>query len=228
MTSPAKCPPKRPQWHFRSVGQYILVGLVIVVVGTVVALWVASSFSGDGASEVSIAEGAQVNVDEPSEVNIGEPPEINVNGPTEVIIKEPAEVIIEQPAAQRSAPPPETTIELTAGDCSRFAVYAQGRWSPMGTAVRSEPTIAAPQTDSIQPNVIISVDGWIRSDAPYPSNPAPWNENVWFRLTDRWGWVSFAGVRASSTHASGTDGPAGGGSPVELIDECELPSRTNG
>ena len=218
MASPAKRPPERPQWHFRSVWQYILVGLVIVVGGGLLVWWLISVVSGDDVSEVNVGEAA--------EVIISETPEVNVEQPSEVIISEPAEVIIEQPAAQTSVPPPEPTSEPTAGDCERFPVYAQGRWPPMGTAVRSEPTRAAPQTDSIQPNVIISVDGWIRSDAPYPTNSAPWNENVWFRLTDRSGWVSFAGVRASPSHSGGTDGPAEGGWPVELLDECEIPALT--
>ena len=255
MAIPAERPPERPerpQWHFRSVFQYIAVGLVIVVVGTVAARWVASAFFGDDESEAAIDEVAEinvdeateinvdepteviikepgeVNVDEPSELNIVEPPEVNVDEPTEVIIKEPGEVIIEQPAAQTSEPPPEPTSAPTAGDCDRFPVYAQGRWPPPGAAIRSEPTRAAPQTDSVQPNVIISVDGWVRSDAPYPTNNPPWNENVWFRLTDRSGWVSFAGVRASPSHPGDTDGLAEGGWPVELLDECEIPTLTKG
>ena len=194
MGSPAKRPPERPQWHFRSVWQYIVVGLVIVVGGSLLTWGVVSVLSGDDPSEVNIPEGAEVTTTQPA-------------APTTTTTTEP---------------PPAPT----AGDCDRFPVYAQGRALPMGTAVRSEPTIAAPQTDSIQPNVIISVDGWVRSDAPYPTNPDPWNENVWFRLTDRSGWVSFAGVRASPSHADGTDGPAEGGWPVELLDECEIPALT--
>ncbi|MYA40580.1 MAG: hypothetical protein F4Z31_02320 [Gemmatimonadetes bacterium] len=214
MSLPTSEPPTTGQpWHSRSVGRYFVVGVGIVVVGSLLVWGIRSIVSDDeDPTEVDVAEGAEVNVDEPSEV----------------IIKEPTEVIIEQPAAQTSAPPPETTSAPTAGDCDRFPVYAQGRWTQIGTAVRSEPTRAAPQTDSIQPNVIISVDGWVRSDAPYPTNDPPWNEDVWFRLTDRSGWVSFAGVRASPSHLGGTDGPAEGGWPVELKPECEIPSLTKG
>ena len=96
----------------------------------------------------------------------------------------------------------------------------------MGAAMRSEPTAVAPRTASRQPNVVISVDGWIQIDAPYPDNPEPWNENVWFRLTDRSRWVSFAGVPAATSHADSTDGTAGGGQSVELKDECEILAPT--
>ena len=216
MASPAERPPERQQWHFRSVGQYILVGLVIAVGGILLGWWLISVISGDDGPGVGIDETPEVNIDEAAEVTI-----------------EAAEVTIEQAEPeQTSEPPPEPSEppepprEPTAGDCERFPVYAQGRWPPPGTAVRTEPTIAAPKDRSIQPNVIISVDGWVRSDAPYPTNDAPWNENVWFRLTDDSGWVSFAGVRASPSHPGGTDGIAEGGWPVELLDECEIPSLT--
>ena len=219
MTPSSKRPTERPPPHSRSAWQNIWVGLLVFVVGSGLVWVLQSVFFGGDPSEVNVEEPGEVNVNEPGEVNVNEPGEVNVEEPGEVIISGPATVIIEQPAATEPPEPPEPTPEPTAGDCDRFPVYAQGRWPPMGTAVRSEPTRAAPQTDSVQPNVIISVDGWVRSDAPYPTNPAPWNENVWFRLTDRSGWVSFAGVRASPSHADGTEG---GGQPVELIDECEL------
>lgn len=108
-----------------------------------------------------------------------------------------------------------------AEECEAFAVYAQGRWAPYGATVRRGPSITTTRVAAITPNVAIPVDGWATTDAAYPDNPDPWNSPVWFHLTDGTGWVSFPGVRSTPSDPQGTDGPAGGGSPVELAPECE-------
>ena len=119
--------------------------------------------------------------------------------------------------------PPTTTTEPFSGGCDPFAVYSQGRWGPSGATVRDEPYPAAPEVRTVQANAVISVDGWAETEAPYPTtNEPPWNSAVWFRLTSRAGYVSFAGVRAEPTTPAGTDGPHQGGQPVELRDECQL------
>lgn len=133
---------------------------------------------------------------------------------------------------QEPTPPPETpTQEPTppAGeadendsDCEPFAVYSQGRWTPYGATIREGPSIAATRVTAITPNVAIPVNGWTITDAAYPENPEPWNSPVWFRLTDGSGWVSFPGVRSRTSEPGGTDGPAGGGWPVDLTPECEI------
>ena len=75
--------------------------------------------------------------------------------------------------------------------------------------------------DGFAANTIIPVNGWVATEAPYLTNPDPWDSDVWFHLTNGTGWVSFAGVRAEPSFATGTDGPKGGGRPVILLSECE-------
>lgn len=237
MDPSAERPAERRAWHPHSRTDYITTGVVIGVLGTVFGAVAAVLILGGGDS---------------SEVTIPEPESAAVDQPVEAINEDPVKATIEPLADQghslprdteTSAPGPadasasaeqghSTTSESSTSDpttseppdegCDRFAVYAQGRLSPSGTAVRTDPSLTAPQTGSIQANVVISVDGWVRTDAPYPDNDPPWNEPVWFRLTDRSGWVSFVGVRSKPSHPGGTDGPEAGGWPVDLNEECEI------
>lgn len=118
------------------------------------------------------------------------------------------------------------------GGCERFHVYAQGRLSSpgYGAALRVDPFLSAPRgdvdpstprIDGFAANTILSVNGWVATEAPYATEPDPWDSDVWFHLTNGMGWVSFAGVRAQASHPGETDGPAGGGQPVEIRPECE-------
>ena len=121
-----------------------------------------------------------------------------------------------------------TTTEreaTTTDECDRFAVYAQGRWTPYGAAVREEPFISSSRVRGIPPNVAISVDAWVETEAAYPDNSEPWDSAVWFRLSDGTGWVSFPGVRSRTSGPEGTDGPAGGGQPVILEENCQVEWR---
>ena len=108
------------------------------------------------------------------------------------------------------------------GGCEKFAVYAQNRWAPYGTAVRTQPDVLAPKEDkSFAPNEVIAVDGWVHTSQPaYPTNTPPWNSDVWFHVANFDGWVSFAGVRAEPT-AQDPTGRADGGPAAPTTQDCE-------
>lgn len=113
----------------------------------------------------------------------------------------------------------DPTIQIEGG-CDPFRVHAQNRWSPFGAAVREAPNIESTQLYAVQGNDVIFVDGWVHSRAPYPTNTAPWNSDVWFHVVDG-GWVSFAGVRENPTAPDPEDGFGEGGDPAVLIPECQ-------
>lgn len=106
------------------------------------------------------------------------------------------------------------------GGCEPFTLYSQNRWAPVGTAVRAAPNIQTTKVSSFAPNEVLTVDGWVRSRAPYPENPAPWNSDAWFHLADDSGWVSFAGVRVEPTYYDESLQSDDGGAPAPLIEEC--------
>lgn len=110
------------------------------------------------------------------------------------------------------------------GGCEAFRVYAQNRWDPLGTAVREEPNVLASKLDpSFAPNEVIAVDGWLDTGEPvYPTNPAPWNSGIWFRLANREGWISFAGVRGEPTTPDPTGLSDDGGLPALPPKDCEV------
>jgi hypothetical protein len=70
-------------------------------------------------------------------------------------------------------------------------------------------------------NAVISVNGWVYGTADYPTNPPPWNSNIWFHLTDGAGWVAYPAVRAYPM----TPDPDGlnpdGGPPVATSKSCQ-------
>jgi len=107
------------------------------------------------------------------------------------------------------------------GGCAPFSAIAQNRYPPYGTAIRAQPNALSTQLGSFTGNKAISVNGWVYGTAEYPTNPPPWNSNVWFHLTDGAGWVSFAGVRAYPM----TPDPDGlnpdGGPPVAIAKDCQ-------
>jgi hypothetical protein len=115
------------------------------------------------------------------------------------------------------APPGVATL---VGGCDPFTVFAQNRWTPLGTAVRDVPTPTAKKIKGFSPNELIGVDGWVRTRAPYPSNTPPWTSDVWFHLSHDSGWVSFAGVRADPTSPDPTGHDADGGRSAPTPDEC--------
>lgn len=111
-------------------------------------------------------------------------------------------------------------VSTLAGGCDPFTVHAQNRWRPYGAAVRAAPYAAAKKVGGYESNELISVDGWVRTRAPYPTNNPPWNSDVWFHLSDDTGWVSFAGVRADPTPQDPTGMDPDGGRPAPTPAEC--------
>lgn len=106
------------------------------------------------------------------------------------------------------------------GGCDTFSVYAQNRYDPPGAAVRVEPLRTGLQMGGYLPNQLIPVDGWVRTRAAYPSNPPPFDSDVWFHLADDKGWVSFAGVRADPTDRAPTNFDDDGGRAAPTPPEC--------
>jgi hypothetical protein len=106
------------------------------------------------------------------------------------------------------------------GGCSPFQVFAQNRWAPYGTAVRSAPSILSKQIGAKDPNQSLAVNGWVHGTVAYPRNTPPWNSDVWFHLADGAGWVSFAGTRADPVSRDPT-GLADGGPPAQTDPACE-------
>lgn len=114
-------------------------------------------------------------------------------------------------------------------ECDPFVVYAQNRWEPYGAAVREEPDLSSPKlrTPGFAPNEAITVDGYVKTgEAVYPTNPEPWDSDVWFRVyndvSKGVAWVSFAGVRAEPSVHDETLISEDGGIPVALDPACEI------
>jgi hypothetical protein len=118
-----------------------------------------------------------------------------------------------------SSPPTGEGVGMSGG-CAPFQVFAQGRWRPRGAAIRAAPSVLSTQVGSFPANMSISVNGWVYGRPAYPTNVAPWNNGVWYHLTDGVGWVSFAGVRATPVAFDPT-GLADGGPPAPIASSCE-------
>ena len=118
-----------------------------------------------------------------------------------------------------SASGPAGAVVGMSGGCTPFQVFAQGRWRPLGTAIREAPSVLSTQVGSFPANMSISTNGWVYGRPAYPTNVAPWNSAVWFHLTDGAGWVSFPGVRASPVAFDPT-GLANGGPPAATSPRC--------
>lgn len=123
-------------------------------------------------------------------------------------------------ALRLSDPVPQGVAGLIGG-CTRFNLFAQNRYPPLGARVMETPLPAARKVGGRAGNEIVTVDGWARTRAPYPTNTAPWNSDIWFHLADQSGWVSFAGLRSepSSPDMNGHD--PYGGEPAGLDRGCE-------
>lgn len=106
------------------------------------------------------------------------------------------------------------------GSCDPFRVYAQNRYPPLGAAIRAAPEVESRQMGSEAGNKAIIVDGWVRSRVGYPSNPPPWDSDVWFHLADDSGWVSFAGVRELPTSPDESGLDPDGGPPAPASEAC--------
>ncbi len=106
--------------------------------------------------------------------------------------------------------------------CETFRVYAQNRWQPYGTAVREEPDVLSKKLDpGFAPNEVIAVNGYVRTGrAIYPDNIPPWNSDIYFRLANRAGWVSFPGVRGEPSTPDPTGLSSDGGVPAPTSAEC--------
>jgi hypothetical protein len=106
------------------------------------------------------------------------------------------------------------------GGCAPFNIYAQNQFKPFGTLLWASPSPVAPNSPGFSPNQLITVDGWVRTRTPYPSNQPPWDSDVWFHLADNGGWVTFAGVRAVPTTPDPQGGFGPGSSPAPLASSC--------
>ena len=76
------------------------------------------------------------------------------------------------------------------GGCAPFQVFAQNRWKPYGAAIRAQPNVLSELVGTEPGNFSLSVNGWVYSRPAYPTNTPPWNNGVWYHLTDGAGWVS--------------------------------------
>ncbi len=118
----------------------------------------------------------------------------------------------------REEPPPG--VAASTGGCQPFTVFAPDRWRPRGAAVRGAPLPKSPKIAAFSGNALVTVDGWVRTQPPYPHNPEPFNNEYWFHLADDSGWVAFAGVRADSTPFDPTGLDRNGGRAAPLDPEC--------
>jgi hypothetical protein len=121
------------------------------------------------------------------------------------------------PSSQASA----SAVVGMSGGCPPFQVFAQDRWKPYGAAIRAQPNVQSQLVGTDPGNFSLSVDGWVYSRAPYPTNTPPWNSNVWYHLTDGAGWVAFAGVRATPSAEDPTGLSKYGGDPAPNSRSCE-------
>jgi hypothetical protein len=106
------------------------------------------------------------------------------------------------------------------GGYAPFELYAQNRWIPHGTAIRTAPSPTSREVGSYSPNHLVDVNGWVYGVVTYPKNTPPFNSNVWYHLADNNGWVSFAGVRSQPAINDPTL-RANGGPPAPVSSLCE-------
>ena len=123
-------------------------------------------------------------------------------------------------SGQVPTPSSSTSTTSTPSRCTTFTVYAQNRWDPQGAARRVAPDHTSAQSGGFAGNAPISVNGWTSGTTPYPQNPPPFNNNIWYRLADGSGWVSFPGTRATPT--SYAPQSADGGPPSATPQACRI------
>lgn len=126
------------------------------------------------------------------------------------------------PAPPPSEPAPQPAPEPVPAEptCSTFTVWAQNRWDPQGASLRAQPDHNSEWLAGFAGNAALTVDGWTHGSQPYPDNPGPFNNDVWYHLADGSGWVSFAAVRGGETSYDPNSGD--GGPPAEIPSECEI------
>jgi hypothetical protein len=124
-----------------------------------------------------------------------------------------------------SKPQPPSHVIGFVGGCDRFRVFAQNRWMPYGATRRVAPDPKADANGNFDPNQLISINGYVRTQAAYPTNPPPFNSDVWFHVADDSGWVPLAAVRAQPTTQDPTGLDAFGGQPVPLAEDCAGTNR---
>jgi hypothetical protein len=114
----------------------------------------------------------------------------------------------------------DTNGRSLVGGCEPFNVYAQNQFQPAGTLVWASPSPVAENQPAFAANQLITVDGWVRTRSPYPSNSPPWDSDAWFHLANDAGWVSFGGVRAVPTTQAESGESVSSGYPAPLDSEC--------
>lgn len=107
------------------------------------------------------------------------------------------------------------------GGCGSYTIYAQGRWDPLGAALRAKPDGNAKKVGGFGANEPIVVNGWVHGGSTlYPNNPAPYDNDIWFHLANDSGWVSFGGTRAEPVDRDPTDRNPDGGVPAPTPQDC--------
>lgn len=114
----------------------------------------------------------------------------------------------------------EPAIAPLKGGCGAYTILAQGRWDPLGAALRARPDGAAKKVGGFAANEPIVVNGWVRGSTMYPNNPAPYNSDIWFHVADGTGGVSFGGTRAQPVDRDPTDRNSYGGVPAPTPQDC--------
>lgn len=113
-------------------------------------------------------------------------------------------------------------VDTLSGGCpDGWQVYAQNRWTPVGTAVRKSPNVDAEQIDSVSPNIPFMVDGWVHTSVTYEHNRPPFDSDVWLHKKRGGGWVSFPGVRETTTPFDPSGLAENGGLPAPLPEDCK-------
>ena len=122
---------------------------------------------------------------------------------------------------------PDTAVVGMVGGCEPFLIYAQNEWAPLGAVKRSGPSPTAHVLGQYDGNEPIAVDGWVHAIPAYPTNYPPFDSDIWFRVADGSGWVSFAGLRAAPTRPLTTPSE-GGTKAAPAPEECQGAVRAPG
>lgn len=112
--------------------------------------------------------------------------------------------------------------------CTPSTVYAQNRFQPPSAATRTEPSRAKPLTPlQFKPNDPIVVDSWRHTGVIYPEKTKfdkdgnSFENDIWFHVA-RGGYVSFQGVRRTTTEQAPDNMTDDIGKLAVLKPECEI------
>lgn len=119
-----------------------------------------------------------------------------------------------------SRPKVPTGVVGFIGGCQPFSVHAQNRWDPRGAALRVSPNRSANQIGGFDPNQLIPVNGWVRTQPAYPGNRPPFDNDIWFHVANNSGWVAFGAVRSDPTSYDPTGLDRDGGRPAPIDPTC--------